>query len=111
MILTGKAKEDFLNYCYNNKEKLFNRLIPCFQDVLDELEYLSTPLKNTLIIEFFDNMEHKGIRMYSDFFSFYWKHKIGSQSFNDVCIQTIEMCNKFYNELELHQLPNYEKQT
>jgi hypothetical protein len=93
MMLTGKAKEDFLKFLDDNYH------VSEYYNLREQL------LINSLIIQFFDNMEHKGKRMYSDFFSFYWKHKIPSQSFNDICIQTIEMCNLFYNELEPHQLP------
>ena len=105
MILTGKAKEDFLNYYWSNyigKTRFFNQK----SETEDFFNSLYKTLKNALIIEWFDSMEYKGKRMYSDIFSFYYVRKIQSQSFNDICIQTIERCNEFYNELEPHQLPD-----
>jgi len=100
MIINGKAKEDFLKWFDNDYMEL-----ACEYDGVFNMPITSL---NALIIEFFDNMEYKGIRMYSDFFSYFWKRKIESQSFNDICKQTIDRCNEFYNDLNLNQLPNYE---
>jgi len=97
MILTDKAKTDFLKWFNDEYMDLACGYGGVFNMPITSL--------NALIIEFFDNMEYKGIRMYSGFFSFYWKRKIESQSFNDVCKQTIKRCNEFYNSLELSQLP------
>lgn len=53
MMLTGKAKEDFYYYVFNNiKEQLFGDL----QDVYDYIYSLPISCKNALIIEWFDSV-------------------------------------------------------
>ena len=53
MILTGKAKEDFYYYVFNNiKEQLFGDL----QDVYDYIYSLPISYNHALIIEWFDSV-------------------------------------------------------
>lgn len=77
MILTGKAKEDFYYYVFNNiKEQLFGDL----QDVYDYIYSLPISCNHALIIEWFDSV---GIYIIVD----YSHHVYLTSSVEDINLQ------------------------
>ena len=91
MILTGKAKEKFLEWISLNnlftiedREKYFNSLSELFQ--------------NALIIEFFDSIEYNKNSSLLDycFFDCYWNK--GLREHKQATIQAIKKANDIYNE-------------
>ena len=97
-LLSGKCQQDFYDYCVENKDRMFGRLLGDEQDVLDELSYLFSISVYPLMIEFLDTKNYNGSPLYSLCFNFFYKHKIESQSQFDVWIQSIEKANALYNE-------------
>jgi len=90
MKLTGKSKKDFLKWYYKNIHYVGLCDIECHLD----------QTINALIIEFFNSFQYKGMPMFEYCFNFFWKQKIQSISFNQVCIQSIEKANELYNEAQ-----------
>jgi len=90
MKLTGKCEEDFLKHI-------------SFNHGLDEndFELQKQVFLNSLIIEFFDSVKYEGKPLFEYSFDFFWKYKIQSKGFNDVCIQAIEKANELYNQNKL----------
>ena len=99
MILTGKAKEDFLKWYYGKGNKKIN--FKAFS--LD----VAKSIQNALIIDFFDHMESNGERFYLTFFEFNLKHKLPNWGFKEISEKAIQQCNDFYNDLEHNQLPTF----
>jgi hypothetical protein len=97
LFISGKCEQDFLNYCVENKERLFNRILCDDEDVLDELNYLLPISVLPLIIEFLDTKKHEDEPLYSMCFDSFYKYKIESQSQFDIWIKSIELANKLYN--------------
>ena len=106
-ILTDRCKEDFINYCVENKEQLFNRLLADEVDVLEELNYFNNISLYPIIISFLDTNQYKGHNLFSLNFSYFYNIKSDSYSHNFICEQAIitsnEMYNKYINQLCQHQ--------
>ena len=96
-LLSGKCQQDFYDYCVENKDRIFGRLLGDEQDVLDELSYLFSISVYPLMIEFLDTKQYKGEPLYSMCFEYFYKYKIESQSQFDIWIQSIEKANELYN--------------
>lgn len=104
-MLTGKCKQDFNTWLY---EKYPNNLISencgysygMFERDLEQLTFvLPENMNNALIIEFFDNIKYEGKPIFSHCFNLYWTNRVSYQTHNDICLEAIKMCNKFYNEI------------
>ena len=96
-LLSGKCQQDFYDYCVENKDRMFGRLMGDEQDVLDELAYLFSISVYPLMIEFLDTKQYKGELLYSMCFKYFYKYKIESQRQFDIWIQSIEKANELYN--------------
>jgi hypothetical protein len=96
-LLSGKCKQDFYDYCVENKDRMFGRLLGDEEDVLDELSYLSPISVYPLVIEFLDIKKYKEEPLYSMCFGYFYKYKDDSQSQIDIWIRSIEESNKIYN--------------
>lgn len=84
MKLTGKTKEEFEQWL----------IIEMFYLPKEPLGELFT---NALVIEFLDTIQYKDEPLFKFCFSFYWHHRIESQSFNHICIQSIIKANEIFN--------------
>jgi len=93
MILNGKAEEDFENW--------FDESYPELSSDYNGDFNMPITSYNALIIEWLDTLRYKGRPMFEVCFEFFWNLKIPSQSFNDVCIQSIEQAIDIYNESKL----------
>lgn len=91
MILTGQCKEDYIKYVAE-KYKLFT----------SEDMFIMTSIvivENALIIDFLDNIKYEDKPIFSHCFNLYWTNRVSYQTHNDICLEAIKMCNKFYNEI------------
>lgn len=79
MILSDKCREDFLKE-YGGQEWEFN----------EKYEMM-------LVIEFLDSKTYKGYMFFSYVFGKYLQERIASMTHIDLCAQTIQRCNDFYN--------------
>ena len=100
--LSESAKIDFEDWLLKTRNQSIKD-----GDIEYDLYYMSMYMLpdtcvNALIIEFLDTKLFQGISLWEHSFSFYYKHKIESQSFNDVCIQAIEKANEIYNMYAEH---------
>lgn len=91
MKLTGKTKEAFITFCIDNNYCKNPHIEYWLNNQIDEI-YL-----NALIIDFLDTIKYMGVPLFEYCFSAYWHHRIESQSFNNVCIKSIEKANEIFN--------------
>lgn len=108
MILTGKAKEDFLNFYWDNYIGK-TRCISTKEDSEDFFNSLIKPLKPALIMEWFDSVGIFITIEYNDIaYKFQWnlgfnprKKDVFSQAIyanrNESSLSAIERANEIYN--------------
>jgi hypothetical protein len=96
MKLTGKCKEEFLEYYWENYIKSIG-IVGAKFETEEFFNSLYPTLKNALIIEFFESIQYKGNRLFSFCFNFLNEHRIELQSFKEVCEQAIEKANEIFN--------------
>jgi hypothetical protein len=80
MILSDKCREDFLTE-YGGQEWEFN----------EKYEMI-------LVIEFLESKKYNGQKLFTYVFEQYFKISLSSMSFFDLLFQSIETCNKYYND-------------
>jgi len=91
-IINGKAKIEFENWYY---KKFPNELD--VKIVLFALENKSETEKNALIIEWLSTLKYKGQDLYIYCFDFFYKHRIESQTINDINLQAITKAVETFN--------------
>tara|TARA_R110000772_G_scaffold29725_2_gene74138 strand:+ start:275 stop:616 length:342 start_codon:yes stop_codon:yes gene_type:complete len=103
MELTGKCKEEFEEWlvCGNgsiNFEKYYNdrhgsdNPYTWFTDLPQSMQY-------GVYIDFFDKIKYEGKGFFSVVFERYYNDKTDDFNHNDIVSNSIEQCNKFYNEM------------
>lgn len=97
MILTGKAKEDFLEHIYYNEDCVHvNEKIK--EEIKEEASvWLSNQderFRNALIIEWFDEIKHPKIQIVRIIWNT-WSNS--TLSYKDAVIEAIKKANKIYN--------------
>lgn len=97
MILTGKAKDDFLNYYWENHINNLPMTICKRNDLEGFFESISELFQNALIIEWLDTKKYRGRPLFTKIFDFFYKFKLDSQSQFDIWIQAIKKANEIYN--------------
>lgn len=104
MKLTEKCLNDYNTWIYtNHPDNLISENCGygygMFERDLEQLLLIiPEPCQNALIIEFLDSVQYKGNPLFELCFEIFWKIKTDGQSFNDVCIQSIEKANEIYNK-------------
>jgi len=96
--LTGKCKEDFLNYYWDVKIKPLPMTMCKREDLELFFNSICDIFKNALIAEFFQQFQYGGENLFHHYFNYYWNIMLKSMNINDVFNQTIEMCDFVYNK-------------
>ena len=85
MILTGKAKEDFIKTKIGNEINLFESMLPIY--------------KNALIIEWFDSIKYNEIWSLWDYsFKIMYEDLRIGKSIIEIQKEAIKKANEIYNE-------------
>ena len=100
MNLTGKANDDFNTYLCNksSEEGYFWDTLYEDQDIYGLFEKLPPVCQKSLIIQWLNTLQYKGENLFLSVFEKSFAIKSDFMSFDDITNQTIEVCNKIYNQ-------------
>lgn len=102
-LLNGKAEKDFKKWLSKTYPKEFGYVSIGYEgggvyieDVFESKDFPET-CKKSLIIEWLSTLKYKGQDLYIYCFDFFYKHRIESQTINDINIQAITKAVDTFN--------------